>query len=441
LLYNQRESVSTENIDLINSVPRRSQGIASRLSYSYNDIYFVEGNFGYNGSENFPKRNRFGFFPSLALGYVVSNYNCVKEKMPYLDILKFRASLGVVGNDIISNNERFPFLSYIDMNAPGYSFGDIAQNNASGITESVTGATNLKWENSIKINFGTDINLLNCLTLSFDGFVDMRNNIFMRRVTLPSTVGISDHPWGNVGKMKSWGYDGTLYFKKAINKLLVEMRGNFTFTDNKILDYDEIKPKYKYQQRKGYSNNITRGLIAVGLFKDEEDIKNSPEQYGKLYPGDIKYKDINGDDIINEFDIVPIGYSDIPRVQYGFATSLKWNSFDFNVLFSGSAKMNYFMSGNGFYPFENGETGNILSIVNDKRNRWIPQSYSGDKSTENPDAIFPRLTYGNNLNNNRNSTFWLRNDFLSKIKKHRDRLHHPTKHSQFSLYKARKDFI
>ncbi|MDO5570683.1 MAG: TonB-dependent receptor [Bacteroidales bacterium] len=415
-VYNQRETTSTYNNDVINSIPKRGQGIASRISYSYRDIYFLEGNFGYNGSENFPKGNRFGFFPSLALGYIISNYDSFQNNLPFINLLKFRGSLGLVGNDIISSDVRFPYLSYIDTNAPGYSFGNFGQNSGSGITESITGTKNLKWESSYKVNFGTDLNLLNSLSLSFDAFLDKRNNIFMKRVTIPGTIGIENTPWGNVGKMRSWGYDGTLYYNKMINKALVEIRGNFTLTDNKIIDYDEITPKYYYQQKKGYSNNINRGLIALGLFKDEDDIKSSPVQFGKLMPGDIKYQDVNGDGVINNEDIVPIGYSDIPRLQYGMAASVKWNNFDFNILFAGSGKVNCFMSGNGFYPFENGETGNILDIVNNQKNRWTPESYSGDKSTENPNAVFPRLTYGYNDNNNRNSTFWQRNTSYIRLK-------------------------
>ncbi|RNC63383.1 SusC/RagA family TonB-linked outer membrane protein [Proteiniphilum sp. X52] len=414
-LYNQKDYTRTDVSGEIASIPYRNQGIAGRLTYSYNDIYFIEGNFGYNGSENFPKGQRFGFFPSIALGYVVSNYSFIKEKAAFINTLKFRYSHGLVGNDKISNDVRFPYLTYIDMNASGYAFGDIPSG-VGGVTESQLGSTGLVWEKAIKQNLGIDLQLWDAFNLTVDGFMDYRNNIFMQRVTLPGTIGVSVKPWGNVGKMKSWGADGTASYTKRWGDLYMEIRGNFTLTRDKIIDYDEVDVRYPYLAKKGSSNNITRGLIALGLFKDEEDVKNSPKQFGKVLPGDIKYKDINGDGIINSDDYVPIGNSNIPKIQYGFATSCNWKNLDFNIFFRGSSQVDYFMGGAGYYPFSGGITGNVLSIVNEQKNRWTPASYSGDPTTENPNARFPRLTYGHNENNNRNSTFWLSDASFLRLK-------------------------
>lgn len=208
LLYNQKDYTRTDVTGEISSIPYRNQGIAGRLTYSYDDIYFIEGNFGYNGSENFPKGQRFGFFPSIALGYVISNYPFIKEKAPFINTLKLRYSYGLVGNDKISNNVRFPYLTYIDMSASGYGFGDVPSN-FGGVTESQLGSTGLVWEKAIKQNLGIDLKLWDSLNLTVDGFIDHRNNIFMQRVTLPGTIGVSVKPWGNVGKMISWGADGT----------------------------------------------------------------------------------------------------------------------------------------------------------------------------------------------------------------------------------------
>ncbi|WP_206609933.1 TonB-dependent receptor [Maribellus luteus] len=414
-LYNQRDYTRTDIHDEIGSIPYRNLGMAGRLTYSYDDIYFIEGNFGYNGSENFPKGERFGFFPSVALGYVLSNYSFIKEKAPFINSLKLRYSYGLVGNDKISSDVRFPYLTYINMDAPGYAFGDIASG-VGGVTESTLGSTGLVWEKAIKQNLGIDIQLWNALSITVDGFIDRRNNIFMQRVTLPGTIGVGTKPWGNVGKMKSWGADGTASYNKKFGEVSMELRGNFTLTRDKILDYDEVAPRYPYLGKKGTSNNVTRGLIALGLFKDEEDVKNSPTQYGKVLPGDIKYKDVNGDGIINDDDIVPIGNSNIPKLQYGFATSLSWKHFDFNIFFRGASQVDYFMGGAGYYPFSGGATGNVLSIVNEQKNRWTPASYSGNPATENPNARFPRLTYGYNENNNRNSTFWLSDASYLRLK-------------------------
>jgi len=406
-LYQQKHYQATNRYTELSSIPNRNQGIAGRITYSLDDIYFLEGNFGYNGSENFPKGQRYGFFPSGAVGYVLSNYDVVKEKFPMLDMLKLRYSFGLVGNDkITSSDVRFPYLSTVNMSAAGYYFGDVPSYYG-GVSDAQLGSTGLVWESAVKHNWGIDIQMWRDFKLTVDAFIDKRDNIFMARNTLPGTLGVQSTIWGNVGRMKSWGSDGTASYHHKFGEVDVEVRGNFTLTRDKILDYDEVTPRYPYLAAKGSSNDVTRGLIALGLFKDEDDIKNSPTQYGEVLPGDIKYQDVNGDGIINSYDIVPIGNSRVPKVQYGFAGSFTWKGFDWNLFFRGSGQTDFFYGGSGFYPFANEKLGNVLTIVADQKNRWTPASYSGDPATENPNARFPRLTYGSNSNNNRNSTFWL----------------------------------
>lgn len=407
-LYNQKDYQRTDADTELNSIPRRNQGMAGRVTYSLDDIYFLESNFGYNGSENFPKGQRFGFFPSFALGYVISNYKEVQDKFPFLDMLKLRYSFGLVGNDQIRDDVRFPYLTSVNMDATGYTFGDQRQTYLGAVTDNVLGSTGLVWEKAVKQNFGIDITMFTNLNITVDAFMDKRNNIFMQRVTLPGTLGVGTKPWGNVGKMKSWGADGTISYTHQFNKdLTIEARGNFTFTRDEIIDYDEVHPRYSYLAKKGTSNNVTRGLIALGLFKDDDDVKNSPTQYGKVMPGDIKYQDVNGDGRIDSDDIVPIGNSNVPKLQYGFALSANWKGFDLSAFFRGASQVDYFLGGSGYYPFAGGVTGNVLTIVKEQKNRWTPAWFSGDPSTENPNARFPRLTYGGNTNNNRASTFWL----------------------------------
>jgi TonB-linked SusC/RagA family outer membrane protein len=414
-LYQQKDYQRTDIHDEILSIPKRSQGIAGRLTYSYDDIYFIEGNFGYNGSENFPKGQRFGLFPSVALGYVLSNYQYVQDNFSFINTLKLRYSIGLVGNDQINDNTRFPYLTKVSIPATGYYYGDVASY-YSGATESVLGSTGLVWESAVKQNWGIDLLLWNAFNLTVDVFIDKRNNIFMERKTIPGTMGVSSTVWGNVGKMKSWGSDGTASYTRKFGDFNVELRGNFTFTRDKIIDYDEVTPRYPYLGQKGMPNGTTRGLIALGLFKDENDIKNSPPQYGTLLPGDIKYQDINGDGKIDSYDEVPIGDARIPKVQYGIAGSVSWKGIDFSIFFRGSGKSDYFLGGTGFYPFANENRGNVLSIVNRQENRWTSASYSGNPATENPNARFPRLTYGYNSNNNRNSTFWLADASFLRLK-------------------------
>ncbi|MDR2384345.1 MAG: TonB-dependent receptor [Tannerella sp.] len=414
-LYQQKDYQRTDKNDELLSIPKKNQGIAGRLTYSYDDIYFIEGNFGYNGSENFPKGQRFGFFPSVALGYVLSNYQFVKDRFPFVNMLKLRYSVGLVGNDQINDNTRFPYLTTVNVSANGYYYGDVPSY-YSGTTEDVLGSTGLVWESAVKQNWGIDFLLWDAFNMTVDVFIDKRDNIFMERKTLPGTMGVRSKVWGNVGKMKSWGSDGTASYTRKFGDFNVEVRGNFTFTRDKIIDYDEVIPRYLYLGQKGMPNGITRGLIALGLFKDEEDIRNSPPQYGTLLPGDIKYQDVNGDGRVDSYDEVPIGNARIPKIQYGFAGSTAWKGIDFSIFFRGSGKSDYFLGGVGFYPFANENRGNVLSIVNQQENRWTPASYSGDPATENPNARFPRLTYGNNTNNNRNSTFWLADASFLRLK-------------------------
>lgn len=415
-LYNQKDYVKTNASNEINSIPEKDQGLAGRFTYSLDDIYFGEVNFGYNGSENFPKGQRFGFFPSVAFGLVVSNYKFFQERLPFISLLKFRYSYGLVGNDEISG-KRFPYLTYLATNAAGFAFGDRGENSSNGVTESEMGATSLVWEKAKKQNFGLELTFWDKLSFTVDVFRDMRDGIFMERSTLPDIAGISVKPYGNVGKMKSWGADGNASYRQTVGQFDIEVRGNFTLTRDKILDYDEPVPLYPYKGHKGRGNEVTRGLVALGLFKDEEDVRNSPSQFGaQLLPGDIKYKDVNADGKVDEDDIVPIGKANVPKFQYGFATSVAWKSFDFNIFFRGASQVDFFYGGSGYYPFNGGETGNVLSIVNNQADRWTPASYSGNPATENPNARFPRLTYGENKNNNRNSTFWLADASYLRLK-------------------------
>ena len=424
MLYQQRDFQRTDVSDELMSIPKRNQGIAGRVTYSLDDIYFLEGNFGYNGSENFPTGQQFGFFPSIAVGWVVSNYRFVREQYNFIDMLKFRYSFGLVGNDQITRggqDVRFPYLTTVDTNVGNvYNFGDFPQN-VRGSMENVIGSTGLVWESAVKHNWGIDVQLWRSVNITWDAFIDKRDNIFMERSTLPGTLGVNSIIWGNVGRMKSWGTDGTASFTRRFGDFNVELRGNITFTRNEIIDYDEVDHIYPYLLHRGTAHETTRGLIALGLFEDEEDVRNSPRQFGVVLPGDIKYQDVNGDGVISNDDRVPIGNSRIPKIQYGFAGSVEWKGIDFNIFFRGSGKSDYFFGGTGFYPFSGGELGNVLTIVNDPRNRWIPMEYAianniDPSLAENPNARFPRLNYGGNTNNNRNSTFWLANSSYLRLK-------------------------
>lgn len=158
------------------------------------------------------------------MGYVISNYPLVKKKLPFITTLKLRYSYGLVGNDQISNDVRFPYLTTVNMSAPGYVFGDQYQNSGGGVTDAVLGSTGIVWEKAIKQNFGIDLTLWEALDITVDAFIDKRNNIFMERATLPGTIGVGTKPWGNVGKMKSWGADGTASYTHRFGNVDVELQ-------------------------------------------------------------------------------------------------------------------------------------------------------------------------------------------------------------------------
>ena len=397
----------------IAAIPKRRQNVSGRLSWGYNSTYFVDANFGYTGSDLFPKGQRFGFFPSIAVGWAPTSYKWVQKHLPFVNFFKIRGSYGLAGNDNIANT-RFPYLTIINNHAAttwGY--------NGSGIVEKQTGADNLKWEVAKKLNVGIDANFFNdAIKLNVDFFRDTRDHIFQDRVTLPEYAGMVTYPKSNVGRMHSFGSDGNIsYFHKINKEMNFTVRANYTWSQNIVDYFEENKLAYDYQSVTGMPYGVLRGYISEGLFKDEADIRQSADQtaaFGVVRPGDIKYRDVNGDGVINKDDRVPLSYgNNVPRVMFGIGGEFNYKDFTVSMLFKGNTGVNYYRVGMGYdagwIPFYNGEMGNVLKMVNNPKNRWIPSWYSGDPSTENPNAMFPRLSYGSNANNSQLSTFWKQN--------------------------------
>lgn len=414
LLYYMDDFVTGEAQDLIASIPKRYTGLAARATYSFKDTYFIEGNLGYTGSEAFEKGEKFGIFPAISGGWVPTQYEWVQNNLKFIDFFKVRGSYGVVGNDRM-NGVRFPFLSTMRQGSGAGMWGG-----GNNIMESQEASQNLRWEKAKKLDLGIDAQLFhNKVDLTVDFFHEKRTGIFQQRASIPEEMGLATQPWANVGAMESWGADGNISYMHQFNKdWNLTVRANFTYTNNKLTAYEQSGVKYPYQSYIGTPYGNQRGLIALGLFKDQADIDNSPKQtfMSNVMPGDIKYKDVNGDGIINTDDEVLIGNSTVPRLQYGFAFELRYKRLSVSALFEGVGIVDFMYGGNGFYPFTGKQIGNVLSIVADPANRWIPASYSGNPATENPNARFPRLTYGSNANNERNSTFWLENGRYLRLK-------------------------
>jgi len=379
----------------------------------------IDLNFGYTGTENFQPGRQYGFFPSVALGWVISSYDFVKNNWPQINLLKIRASYGTVGNDRIAN-DRFPYLSLVNS---GYTSPWSSQMTYI-VQESRIGADNLLWEKGTKANLGFEGRLLNDrLSFVVDFFNDVRDGIFMRRVQVPSYAGLPNLPFGNVGKMRSYGTDGNISYMHEINKdMFFTIRGNYTFSKNNVIDWEEANPKYPFQEMGGYPHNAIRGYQSMGLFKDQNDIETSPIQtFGSVLPGDIKFRDVNGDGRIDSDDRVPLSFSNYPLLMYGFGGEFRYKMFTVGVMFKGTGKTDVFHvgfsdhqvgnNGSGYLPFYNGNRGNVLTMANNPRNRWIPREYAEANNmdmslAENPNARFPRLYYGRNNNNSQLSDFF-----------------------------------
>ena len=398
------------------ALPYRQQGLAGRVTYGFDKRYLFEANFGYNGSENFAAGKRFGFFPSVAVGWVISNEPFWKGIKEQVSLFKLRASYGLVGNDVISSDysDRFPYLTTVDM---GQGYDVYIGNNFErkyGPILSVYGNPNATWEESRKLDIGVEIGLFDSLNIIFDWFKEKRSGIFMQRTSLPSTFGMSGiTPWANIGKVDNHGVDISVDYNKAFSKdLILSLRGSFTYAHNEIVEMDEPKYKWAYQYKAGHPINSIQCLIADGLFRDEEDIASSPSQdiYATTYPirpGDVKYRDLNGDEIIDDNDMCWTGNPTVPEIIYGFGFSLKYKGFDCSAFFQGQGKVSIIMY--NYHPFATAATpGSGLM-------QWIADEHWSEDDP-NPKALYPRLSPLWNNNNTKASTLYVRNGKMLRLK-------------------------
>ena len=406
----QRNDVGIDKSEPELALPYRHQGIAGRITYSYDNRYFIEGNFGYNGSENFSPGKRFGFFPSVAAGYVISNEKFFEPVRGVIDLLKIKASYGIVGNDKIGtgdNVRRFIYNGTVNSGS-SYYLGT-RPHSSSSIQMGDWPNPNVGWEEAHKLNVGVDLSLFSKLKISADYFKEKREGIFLQRQSIPVYVGLSTQPWVNIGKMRNSGVDASLEYHQTIGQdLHLTVRGNFTYARNMIVDQDQPDYKYLYMNRTGQARYQTFGLVAAGLFRDQADIDAWPKQsFGDVEPGDIKYLDLNGDGVVDSYDVKPIGYTSIPEIVYGFGFSLQWKAFDFSAFFQGVGHVSFSTLTDQTLGFNarNSREANLFSDVYD--NYWTP---------ERLDAKYPRLYIGTNNNNNQTSTFWMANGRYMRLK-------------------------
>lgn len=419
LVYTMREKKDSHGGSLQLSLPFRNMGLSGRATYSYDDRYFVEANFGYNGSERFAKQERWGFFPSGGIGWVVSNEAFFEPIKDYVSKLKLKATYGVVGNDAIGDsNDRFFYMSDLNMSNGdrGASFGDEYGYYRPGISINRYEDPYITWELSRKLNVGLELNLMNSLEVQVDYFRDNKSRILQKREDLPSTMGLQAHPRANIGEAFGSGFEVSIDYNKQFNKdLWLLFRGNFTYASSEYRVYEE--PAYldtPWRSHVGHKLSQEWGYIAERLFLDEEEVKNSPvQEFGDYGAGDIKYKDINMDGRINENDKVPIGHPKSPEIIYGFGPSFGYKNFDFSCFFQGSARSSFWINPGAIAPFvKNGD------VVGENNRALMQEIVDSHWSEENRDvfAFWPRLSAEHVSNNEQTSTWWMRDGSFLRLK-------------------------
>lgn len=409
-LFNRNDHIHLSAGSSMYNLPYRRQGWVGRATYDFDHRYLLEFNFGFNGSENFPEGNKYGFFPSGSMGWVISNEQFWNQDV--VNHLKFRGSYGLVGNDQIGG-DRFLFLSSVNKAVNGYFYG-MSQQHVEGWTEDKIGVSNVTWETAKKLDLGFDLEMFNgMISLQADYFNENREGILLRRGVVPNITGMTSNqiPWANLGKVKNRGFDGKIEIRKTTdNGFYYMITGNATLAKNKIIEDDSPIPKYDYQNSRGKRIDQPFGLVALGFFKDQEDIDNSPRQnfMAVVRPGDIKYKDVNDDGVIDDFDKVAIGYARTPELMYGFGGTVAYKGFDMTLNFTGAARTSTFLDVEGMWPFQlEYPNYNVMREYYD--NRWID-------GVDNSDAKYPAVINGNNPNNYRTSTLYLKDASYLRLK-------------------------
>lgn len=407
-------------------LPNRNQGYSGRATYDYDNRYLVEFNFGYNGSERLAKDDRFEFFPAASLGWVVSGEKFWEPIAPYVNHLKIRGSYGLVGSDQFDGGaQHFLYQNEVGIGGgPSWSSGLPANLlTRRGPNFSILAVQNAGWEHVKKLDIGVDFSLFNQVNITFDYFHDKRDRILMKRASFGRLLGYwNSTPWSNIGEVLNTGVELSVNWKKHFGKdWSVDFRGNFTYNQNEYKFVDEPNYPYVWQTETNKPLNRLTGYVAEGLFSSQEEIDNWPDQtqLGSIpMPGDIKYRDIDGDGIITTEDKVMLSpYGSVPRIQYGLGLNIRWKRFDFGVFFNGSAKRDI-MINSGFAPFlASGGDGGPGETLPRNMMQWIADSH-WSVDNPNPNAAYPRLGTSNAeiQGNIQPSSYWMRNGNFIRFK-------------------------
>ena len=418
-----RNSLTGNAGTLERSLPKRNMGVSGRVTYGYKETYLAEFNFGYNGTERFAANHRYGFFPAIGFGYNISNEPFFKPLTSVISRFKLRGTYGLNGNDAIGRDEdRFFYLSNVDLTGgPGASFGEDPSNlyTRPGVTVLRYANDRITWETSRQLNLGADISLFNDINLTIDAYRKTTSNILQPRSAVPTTMGLLADAVANVGKSQSQGIDFQADYNKSLGtKTWMQIRGTMTYATNKILFYDE--PSYpastSYLTKVGRSFDQQLGFVAERLFTDDIEVANSPSQSAiaggvAVRGGDIKYRDMNNDGLINNDDRVFMGLPTTPEMVYGFGFSLTHGSFDLNAQVQGSARSSLFINAGGF-NFNNLNQSGISPFVQaGGYQSGLLKAIADDHWSEdnrNAYAFWPRLSSVLAPNNTVRSNWWMR---------------------------------
>ena len=396
------EAIVLGNVDNVmenSNLPLDVQGISGKVSYNYAEKYIFDVAFAYNGSQLYPKSKRYGFFPAVGLGWNLQKEDFLKAQS-WLNTLKLRASYGKTGN---SNARYYEYNQYYN-GSTGYNFGQSATP-VSGTAEGVLNNPYLRWEKALKLNTGVDVAVFNnALSFSADYFIDKYSDLLQTKGNSSDILG-SNYPRLNIGKQRYSGVELQLTYQKKVGEFSYFISPNASWLTSKEEYMDEVKRRYSWMERTGQRVGQPFGYQADGLFQNEAEIKNSAVPVGMSpKPGDIKYKDLNGDGVIDENDRSPIGTTK-PLFFYGVNIGGSWKGFDFSALFQGTRNRQAYLSGNSYWDFQNNGKDQAYEH---HLNRWTPENAAN--------ATYPRLAIGQNLNNEQVSSYWLRSANYLRLK-------------------------
>lgn len=420
LVYTMKTSLVGSADDLSKSLPYRNMGLAGRFTYGYDSRYFIEGNFGYNGSERFAKKNRFGFFPSVGLGWMISNERFFRPLSKALTQFKLKATYGLVGNDAIGDaNDRFFYLSQVNQaasTAPGFGLNFDSPQNRPTTSISRYANDDITWEVAKKLNLGIEATVFNDLNVQVEYFREDRSKILMERASITPEMGLESKVKANIGEASAHGVDASMDYNKYFkNGMWLTGRFNFTYSTSKYKVYEESNyPDAPWRSHTGRPLSQVWGYIAERLFVDQEDVDNSPKQFGEYMAGDIKYRDVNGDGVINENDQVPIGYPTSPEIIYGFGLSGGYKGIDVSFFFQGLARESFWIDQKATAPFV--DTDDVPGTIS---NNALLSVYANDhwsETNQNIYALWPRLSNTLIDNNNQTSTWFMRDGGFLRLK-------------------------